>query len=366
MPLSHATRLSLLALVALLAASVACAQNNPSTFDDLAAQAAAARDQQNVPLALDRYHQALQLKPDWIEGWWNVGLLHYVGRQCEPAIEAFNHLLQINPAFVPAIAIRGLCEFQTGAYEDSLRDLDRAVAHGAAGDTEHAAILRYHLGLLLTRDGRFWDALGQFRALASHDSGDPDLPIAIGMAGLRMQRLPQDLNAADRQLCAAVGQAAQESMTDSSDTADASFRDLFVHYPATPNLHYFYGLLLFSHDRGMAAEQFQQEVAVNPSNELARASLAFTLMYVGRYTEAVPVAEHALSAEPTMLMAQLALGRSLIETGNEKRGLELLHQVLDHDPNNIEAHLGLVAAYSREGRKEDAYRERMLCLQLRR
>jgi Flp pilus assembly protein TadD len=92
--------------------------------------------------------------------------------------------------------------------------------------------------------------------------------------------------------------------------------------------------------------------------------LAHTLRIAGRYTEALPEAEHAYSAAPDTETAQLALGRSLAETGDVKRGTELLNQVLRKDPNNLEAHLGLVSIYSRSDRREDANRERAVCLKL--
>jgi tetratricopeptide (TPR) repeat protein len=352
--------------VAFLAVSSLCAQNPPSQFDALSAQAAAARDQRNLPAALDLYSQAVQLNPAFAEGWWNIGLIDYVTGNYPPAIDAFTHLLVLQPHSAETMAIRGLCEFHTAAYDDALRDLETAVAHGAAEDPEHSEIIRYHLGVLLTHSGRSWDALQQFRILAMGHADDPGLPVAIGLAGLQMRLLPQELGAQDRELCEATGKAGFASMSGDSDTADRLFRELFARSPSTPNLHYFYGLLLFPHDRTMAAEQFRQEVRLAPANPAATASLAFALMYTGRFTEALPVAERAVALAPGLLTAQLALGRSLIETGDEKRGVELMEEVLRHDPNNIEAHLALAAADSREGRKEEAYRERMLCLALER
>jgi tetratricopeptide (TPR) repeat protein len=90
-------------------------QQAPAQFDDLAARAAAARDQQNLPLAIELYTQAEQLKPDWQEGWWYLGVLQYSNNQFPGAIDAFTHLLQLVPTAVPAMALRGLCEFETGA-----------------------------------------------------------------------------------------------------------------------------------------------------------------------------------------------------------------------------------------------------------
>jgi Tfp pilus assembly protein PilF len=40
----------------------------------------------------------------------------------------------------------------------------------------------------------------------------------------------------------------------------------------------------------------------------------------------------------------------------------MLNKVLKRDPENLEAHLGLVALYSRTGNREEAYRERKYCL----
>ena len=61
-------------------------------------------------------------------------------------------------------------------------------------------------------------------------------------------------------------------------------------------------------------------------------------------------------------MAQIALGRSLAETGDAKRATEVLNQVLQRDADNMEAHMALAAMYSRAGKREEAYRERLVCL----
>jgi Flp pilus assembly protein TadD len=87
-------------------------------------------------------------------------------------------------------------------------------------------------------------------------------------------------------------------------------------------------------------------------------------MIAGRYVEARQDAQRALAVAPDMEMAQIALGRSLAEQGDTQRAAELLNQVLQRDPDNLEAHMGLAAIYSRSGRREDAYRERKVCLGL--
>jgi tetratricopeptide (TPR) repeat protein len=344
--------------------SAGVAQQTSPTFDELAAQAAAARDQQNLPLAIDLYTRAEQLKPDWQEGWWYLTLLEYSSNQFPGAIDAANHLLQLVPHAVPAMALRGLSEFEIADYKASLRDLEMAVDHGAANDPHNEQIIRYHLALDLARASRFQDALEQYKVLAGKNITAPEIMAGIGLAGMRSTSFPSEVNAGDLAIYQSAGVAGFAFLFGDSLQADSLFQKVFAKYPATPNLHLFYGVLLFSHDASLAADQFQQEVAIAPGNDSARALLAFSLMIAGRYPEARPEAERAYAAAPEMEMAQIALGRSLGETGDIDRGVALLQKVLDRDPDNLEAHMGLEALYGRAGRREDAYRERMLCLKL--
>ncbi len=328
-------------------------------FNDLAARAAQARDAGNLTQAVELYRQATAEKPDWQEGWWYQGLLQYSANQYAPSIDAFTHLLKLEPHAAPAMALRGLCEFEIAAYDDALRDLETAVAHGAASDPRNALILRVHLAQLLTRASRFQDALAQYSFFALGRVEDPDLDAGIGMAGMRSPGLVGDATAADRVVYEAAGRAGWQLLANNTMQADARFRQLFAQYPTTRNLHFMYGYMLFPHDSAMALDQFQQELKVAPDNTAARGMLAFTLMIDGRYVEARAAAEQALAEEPGMAMAQIALGRALGETGEYARGEEMLKKVLAEDPQNPEVRMGLISIYSHTGRSEEARRERL-------
>lgn len=350
-------------LTLILALDQILAQSAPS-FDDLAAKAAVARDQQNLPLAIQLYSQAEQLKPDWQEGWWYLGVLQYSSNQYAGAIDAFSHLLQLAPTAVPAMALRGLCEFETGAYDDSLHDLEEAVAHGALNEPRNEQIIRYHLALLLIHASRFQDALQQLQFFAEKRLDAPDLKIALALAGMRLPTFPKDVPSQDHALLEEAGNAGLVFLSGDNEQADDLFTRLFVKNPSAPNLHYFYGFLLFPHDPALAIDQFRNELAVNPANETANDMLALTLVIAGRYPEALAPAQRAYEAAPDLEIAKLALGRALAETGDMKRGAELLNQVIKHDPKNLEAHLGLVSIYSRSGNRKEAAREREVCREL--
>ena len=188
--------------------------------------------------------------------------------------------------------------------------------------------------------------------------------LCIGLAGMRASALPKDVAPQDRGLYQAAGNAGYVFLSGDSEKADDLFAQLFVRYPSAPNLHYFYGFLLFPHDSGLAIDQFRHELTANPTNETANAMLALTLVIAGRFSEALQPAQRAYAHAPDLEMAQLALGRALAETGDMKRGADLLKHVLVDDPNNLEAHLGLVSIYSRIGNREEAERERKVCRDL--
>ena len=338
-------------------------QEPSSQFAEIAGRAAAARDQQNLPLAIQLYTEAEKINPAWQEGWWYLGVLQYSSNQYPGAIEAFSHLLQLAPTAVPAMALRGLCEFETGAYDAALRDLDEAVAHGAANEPRNEQIVRFHLALLLAHAARFEDALAQYTALARLHAEAPDLFVAIGLAGTRSTAFPADVSATDRAFYESSGHAGYVFLSGDDEEADRLFAALFVQYPARPGLHFYYGYLLFPHDPSMAGDQFREELALKPTSE-TQALLALTLIYEGHFSEALQPAQAAYEADPNLHIAQVAFGRALAESGDMKRGAELLTAAIERDPNDLEAHLGLVSIYSRTGNREEEARERKVCRDL--
>ena len=354
-----------IAVLASCAGGVRAQQPNPQ-FESLASRATEARNQQNIPLAIELYGKAVEANPDWAEGWFYTGLLQYSSNGFPAAIDAFNHFLRLQPDVAPALALRGLSEFETGAYDDALRDLELGVKKGAADEPRNEQVIRFHLAELLARTGRFEEAVAQYDFFVAHRVRDSDLLVALGLAGIRRQELPRDIPQQNRPLLEAVGSAGYAYLSGDYEEASKQFNALFAHYPAMPNLHFFYGSLLYTDNPTLAIDQFRAEVAHVPGNMYAHGLLAFTLTIQGRYAEAKPEAEIALAADPGMEMAQVALGRALAETGDVKRTTEVLNKVLQKDPQNLEAHMGLADVYSRAGRREEAYRERMVCLGLAR
>jgi tetratricopeptide (TPR) repeat protein len=349
---------------AILLFSTLCVAQQSGDFESIVAAAAAARSQGDAASAVRLYTQAVSLNPQWLDGWWFLGTLEYGANQFAAARDALTRYIELKPNAGAALALRGLCEFETSQYAEALADIQHGITLGAAAQPRNAEILYYHEGLLMTRLGYFEEALSQFANLVKGGKSDPELTTAIGLATLRMPVLPQDADPAQSELLAMTGTAAAKVMNADLDGARQSFAELFTRYPKTPNIHYTYGYLLFATHPEDAIAQFQQELTLSPDSAVTNAMLAWAYGIQGSYPDALPLAKKAVALDPSLVMGQMVLGKAMIETGSTAAALPHIEKVLQSEPGNLEAHIALATAYSKLGRKGDARRERLLSLQL--
>jgi tetratricopeptide (TPR) repeat protein len=340
------------------------AQTNPRGFDELVRSAIAARERDDVPQAISLYTQAVQLQPDWSEGWWFLGSLRYASNAYAAGRDALTHYIGLVPDAAPAWALRGLCEFETGDYSQSLADIQRGLSSGAGKDPQAEKILRYHEALLLTSTGNFDAALQAYAPLAHDKVPNPEFLVGIGLAGLRTPLLPRDLKADKKDLFESAGKATYLYLSGDEAAARQEFQNLFQRFPTTENAHYLFGSLLYPTHPDHAIREFKRELEISPSNASVQLMIAWDSLMQDDFSTALTLAKKAESEEPSSPAAQLVLGRALVETGDIKGGIGLLEKELQVEPDNLEVHFALVKAYSKSGRKQDALRERLLCFQM--
>lgn len=360
-----AFRWTLLAIFLLTLLPYAYTQNTHPDPNDIMAQAATARADNDLAKAIVLYSQVVEINPNLSDAWWYLGSSQYATGAYDQARDALSHYLELSPKAAPALALRGLCEFETGDYADALQDIQRGISLGAANQPRNEQILRYHEGLLLTRLANYAGALKVYSYFARNDIRSPELMLAIGLAGLHKAELPQDIAPDQKDRISSAGEAAFAFMKGDDDSAAQAFQELFRRFPEMPYVHFLYGYLLFSTDPDAALGQFRQELKVSPANNIdASVMTAWALLLQNRPADALPFAQTAEAKEPGNPTAQLVLGRALLDTGDVNGGMKFLTKLVKEDPNNLEAHIALAEAYSKSGHKEEAYRERMLCLQL--
>src|SRR5437868_5726368 len=117
-------------------------------FDQLVKLADEARLGERFQEAVSLYGKALNIRPEWPEGWWYIGAIFYQKDSYAQGRDAFQNLVALEPDRGQAWAMLGLCLFETGEYERAAVSLQRSRSLGVNYNSELASVVRYHTALL--------------------------------------------------------------------------------------------------------------------------------------------------------------------------------------------------------------------------
>jgi tetratricopeptide (TPR) repeat protein len=332
-----------------------------SQFHSLAERAAEARKAGRDSDALRLYEQALRIKPAWADGWWNVASIDYERDQYSAARDALRKLVALDQKAVAGFALLGICEYKTGDFDAALEHLDTAHTLGMepAHPLGNAAI--YYLAVLLNRQGRHDAAAGLLLSAPENKVVAPALLVAIGLTGLRLAKLPEDLSDSEKGLALAVGRALAAPETE----ATAALRALLEAHPEQANLHYLYGMVLLHGDTAAAFEQFRQELGRDPRHVPSLLAIVRELERQSQLAQALPYAKRAVEAEPDNFAAHAILGRVLVSLEHTTEGVQELEIARQIEPGSPQIYFSLASAYAKLGRAEDADKARAEFLRLK-
>src|SRR5208283_3254653 len=125
----------------------------------------------------------------------------------------------------------------------------------------------FHWALLLTREGRYAQALYLLAAKAEKLGSTPAVAEAMGLASLRIANLPEDYPPQKREQVWLAGEAAVFSARSDFARSDEFAQRLAVHYGQEANVNYFLGTLLgFQRKYPEAAEAYSKELQISPQH----------------------------------------------------------------------------------------------------
>jgi tetratricopeptide (TPR) repeat protein len=333
-------------------------------FDQLVKLADTARLSERLDEAVGLYGKALNIRPKWPDGWWYVGAIFYEKDLYPQARDAFQNLVALEPTRGPAWGMLGLCQFQTAEYEGAVVSLQRGRSLGVNDDSELAAVVRYHTGILYIRFEQFeiaYDILREFTRVGNESSKVIE---AFGLTMLRMPFLPKEIPPDKREKVLIAGQAGFNMAARRLDQARSAFDTLLARYPNDPNVHYGFGVFMLSQDADTALKEFKRELEISPAHFPAMVQMAFEYLKRDQYSDGLPLAEKAVQLAPKLYAARNVLGRILLELGQIDRSIKELEEGVRLAPSSPEMHFALARAYTRGGRKQEAAREREIFKQL--
>jgi tetratricopeptide (TPR) repeat protein len=335
-----------------------------ATFDELAAQAAAARRGNHIPEAIELYRQAVELRASWVEGWWFLGTLSYATYQYAGCEAAFDQFVKLDDKRPLAWSLLGLCEFETGNYDSALEHLRQGLLPGHALVPEVEAGVRFHYGLLLSRAGLFSQAKRELERYAGGDPHEPMLIAALGLNALQVPLLPKEVPAERLDAVTKAGTATRFWLLGDIHKSGTDFQELAKEYPTLAGVHYLYGTYL-SYTRPLEAmTELRRELELNPACADAGAMLALLLVHANDASGALPYAKKAASERPSDALAEYAYGEALMAAGDLRPAIARLEAAERLDPEALEYRMALATAYSRAGRYDDARRERRLSMDM--
>lgn len=346
-------------------------KSHSESFESLASQAQSAMDAGRLTEAIQLYARVAKMRPSWTEGWWHLGTLYFDSSRFAEARDAFLHFVTVEKKQPgPGFGMLGLSEFQLKHYSQALSALERGRKLGLGSNPEFEHTVLFHIGTLQARMGEPEIAIERLTLLANQIAGahpeapkdavlaDTDLTNALGIAALRIPKLPSEIPASQSSLVQQAGRAQALIALQEGVAAEAELKQLVADHPSEPGVHYLYGVFLLKEHPLLAVDEFRREIEVAPENAAAHIQLALEFLRTGDYEQGLEYAKEAVALAPRNFVGHVACGRLWLGMGKPEPALQELRIAVKLAPTSPDAHFALSRALSEAGHSEESARER--------
>ena len=340
------------------AVSFLLAVSPPEEFSTIARRADEARAANRLPEAIRLYWQAVRLRPSWSEGWWDLGAIYYDEDRFGEARDALTRFTGVSSDPARAFGLLALCEYETKDYDRALQHLQEWAAKRPPASKDLLAVAYFHWALLLTRAGQFERATVLLNARAKLGSRSPELEEALGLAALRMARLPEDYPPLEREPVWLAGRAAMQLALGDVPRAEMDARKLLAHYDNHPNVHYFLGTILLDAHSEPPEKEFERELQLSPAHVAAMVQLAACRLRGGAPDKALILAREAIGLDAGNAPAHKVAGDALLALNRYPESAGELETARRLAPESAPVRFALARVYKALGRPADAQRER--------
>ncbi len=273
--------------------------------------------------AIAAYDQALQIKPDLHEAWYNRGIaIDNLGRH-EEAIAAYDQALQIKPDYYEAWNNRGSALFHLGRYEEVIVACDQALQ--IKPDFYEAWNNR---GIALRQLGR------NEEAISSYD---------------QVLRIKPDFHEAWSNRGGALFHLGRYEEAISSYDQVLQIKPDF--YEAWSNR----GSALFHLGRyEEAISSYGKALQIKPDYHDAFHGRGVSLTRLGQYDKALTDFNQAIELDPNDLQYKINRGVLFAWMGRHTEGIEACDVILQTNPNHVNALYGKACCYSLQKNIDDS------------
>ncbi len=331
------------------------AENNPR-IQELYLAAKDAQDRGALAEAAAKYEEILRMAPKLGPAYNNLGALYFREGEYGKAAAILERGLKISPGMASANALLGIALYNSAEYARARPRLEAALR---ANPNDRNA--RLFLAKDLARLEDFGAAVTELEKLSAQDPRNQEVWYLLAKAHMQLSESAlAKMNAIDPNsvLAHQLSGEVMESMNN-YEGAVVELKKAVDLAPQMPGNHYklgdaYWGLSQW--DR--AAEQFHEEVRVDPGNCSAKWKLGNIILEKnGSAAEALENLDAALQRCPKLADARVDRARALVKLDRGAEAVADLEQAEKVNPNDPGIHFLLAKVYRSLGRSQDAQAE---------
>ncbi len=332
------------------------AQDIDARVEELYNQAKAAQSQEDIAGAIGKYEEILRIAPSLGPAYNNLGALYFRQRDYQKAAAVLEKGLKVNPSMPSASALLGISLYEMGAYAKARPRLEAALRSNA-----HDTNAQLYLAKDLAKLGDYQQASAQLQQIAGQSPKNQEVWYMLAKVYMKLsEQSLAKMNSIDPDSVLAHELSAEvmEAMNN-YDGAVVELKKAVEAAPRHPGTHYKLGDAYLSLSQlDSAAEQFQAELAVDPSSCMAHWKMGrVVLLKNGSAEEALADLNKAFSLCPSLPDALLDRARAFIKLNRNKEAAVDLEAAAKADPTEPSTHFLLSKTYRALGRAKDAQEE---------
>ncbi len=314
-------------------------------------------EQGEKALAEERFSDAetyyLKLKtlaPNVAEVYGRLGLVYFQEKRFEDAVPVLRQALKLKPSLPNTDVLLGMSLSEIGRYTEALPILENAFRRTSDNALKRMSGLqleRTYTGL--RRDSNAVQTALELNRLFPKD---PEIlyyssRLFGNYAYISLEKLAE---VAPDSVWRHEAAADAYEAAGSHEFAAAEYRKVLVQAPSRPGVHFRLGRALLPTSPVDAAHEFEQELALDPSNSNAAYELAELHRKAGEIEKARELFLTALRYYPDFEEANVGVARSLIAIGKPEESLVYLRKASQLNPRDEVPYYQLSLAYKALGK----------------
>ncbi len=318
------------------------------------------------------FRKALQIKPDFVEAHYDLGLIYTSQKKLTEAVQEFEAVAKFNPEFEgPGSA--SIYQLLASNYRDLGRDADAiaALRNGVKRQPKNLTMWKA-LAYLQLHEKDDAAALPTLLAIADLDPKDTDARMNLGVVYQRLNRLDDavrayraalELNPDDFNTHYNLALVLMHQQKNAEAAAELAVADKLS--PGNGEVLELLGdAYSLQDEQAKAADAYQAAVAKAPDRAVLYSKLAFALARLKRTQEAVAALEKSLNLNPNSVDAYYMLGDLYSALEKYDESIAAYKNALMLDPRKKEVHYNLGTLYAEIKRFGDARAELKAAVEL--